>query len=79
MKIKDHKNLRTIKLDVADAALGPDFQDLRRLLSQNKRIQVTNFDDKVYSDGASIDELYSLNRFYCGSAFLVLVPSPERP
>jgi hypothetical protein len=34
---------------------------------------------RKYSDGSAIDELYSLNHIYRGSANLSVEPPPERP
>ena len=77
--LKDHPSLRFISLKVADEAFGPNFSHLQKLLCHDRFITVVDEDGKAYSDGSSIDELYSLNHFYCGSADLVKTPSPERP
>lgn len=77
--LKHHKGLRTLKLTAEDEAFGEDFSYLRELLSNNRNITVTDEDGRIYSDGASIDELYTLNRFYRGSADLLLPPSLARP
>lgn len=77
--LKDHKGLRTIKANVGKDAFGPEFSYLRQLLSHNRYITVTTVFGQIYSDGQSIDELYSLNRFYRGSVDLAVEPPPERP
>ena len=77
--LKDHKGLRTLKVTVNVAAFGPNFVHLRQLLSHNRKIAVTDLRGTVYSDGSSIEALYSLNRFYLGSAGLVTKPPSVRP
>ena len=80
---KDHKDLHTIKLSVSDEVrvFGPQFSILRQLLSQNRNItfKLTENDGTVYSDGDLVHTLYALNRFYRGSASLLIDPPPERP
>ena len=79
--LKDHKCLRTFRVSVHNEAeaFGPDFSYLRQLLSHHKDITVTDQDGIIYSDGDSIDKLYALNRFYLGSAGLLVEPPLERP
>ena len=51
---------------------------LRRLLSHNKVITVTDEDGNIYSDGSSINQLYALNRLYCKSEGMLVEPLSER-
>jgi hypothetical protein len=51
---------------------------LERLLSRNRYIEVVDFLGQRLSNGSAIDNLYALNRFYCGSTDLVKEPSPLR-
>ncbi len=76
--LKDHTELLTLKLEVGNDAFGLDFCYLRRLLSRNRKIKVTNEKGVIYSDGSSIHELYSLNRFYRGSESLAAKPFSYR-
>lgn len=76
--LQDHKELRTLK-NIFDSAFGPDFIYLRQLLSRNRNITVADEEGNTYSDDDLIDELYSLNRFYRGSANLRVQPPFERP
>jgi hypothetical protein len=78
--LKDHKKLHTLKVLVhdTDGAFGPNFSYLRQLLSQNRFISVTKGDGSIYTDGGSIDELCSLNRFFRGSVALATKQSMER-
>ncbi|GAX27815.1 hypothetical protein FisN_13Hu078 [Fistulifera solaris] len=59
--VKTHKELCTIKVDVREGAFGKNYVYLRKLLNNNRNITVTDGEDKLYSNGTSIDELYSLN------------------
>ena len=77
--LKGHEGLCTFKVDVYDESFGLDLSDLRQFLSKNRKITVTNEDGEIYSDGLLVDELYSLNRFYWGSAALVGVSLSEQP
>jgi hypothetical protein len=76
--LKDHEALRTLILSVERDAYGPHFPLLRDLLSTNRNLTVRNAKGKLYSDVAVIDALYSLNRFFQGSAGLVVEPSSHR-
>ena len=76
--LAEHKALCTLKLGVRDDAFGPDFCHLRRLLSRNRKIRVTNAQGLLYTDGASIDNLYALTRLYRGSVGLIGKPLLER-
>jgi hypothetical protein len=76
--LKDHKKLRTLKINVDEDAFGSDYSLLRQFLTDNRNVTVMNEEDEIYTDEADIDELYSLNRFYRGSADLVVTPSSER-
>lgn len=87
-RLKDHKGLRTLKVSAFqqdepfndEAVFGRNYSYLRELLSHNRYITVTDDDDAIYTDGCClVDELYSLNRFYRGSAGLLMEPPPERP
>ena len=68
--MEDHTGL--IKLVVDDIELEDDDHAswLKKLLSRNRNIVVLDGSGSTYSD-KSIAELYSLNRFCCGSAKLV--------
>ncbi|GAX27729.1 hypothetical protein FisN_13Hu173 [Fistulifera solaris] len=77
--LKEHKSLRTLKVtDHMMGYFGPDFYHLRRLLSQNRYITVTNEYGEIHTDGMHIDKLYALNRFYRGSLDLALTPLQDR-
>ena len=77
--LKDHKGLRALTVDVDDDAFGPDYSHLQKFLSDHRNITVMDENDNIYSDDEGvIDELYSLNRFYSGSASLVVKPLSER-
>jgi hypothetical protein len=76
--LKDHQELSTIKVNVDDESFGPDYSHLRKLISHNRNITVTCSSNHVYTDGSTIDDLYSINRFYRGSADLLLKSSTFR-
>ncbi|GAX27266.1 hypothetical protein FisN_13Lh170 [Fistulifera solaris] len=76
--LKDHINLRVLQLSVPDTSFGPDFADLRQLLTHNCNIIVTREDGSIYSDGGLVDELYSLNRFVRCCSDLAVKPTSER-
>ena len=77
--LKNHKELRTLMVNVNVSAFGAEFSLLRQFLSDNRNITVTNAYETIYSDdGGVIDELYSLNRFYRASAELVVKPLSKR-
>ena len=76
--VKDHKELRTLKLEGSYDAFGRDYIHLRQLLSHNRDITVTDYDGRLHTDRNVIDKLYSLNRFYRGSACLLTEPLWER-
>ena len=78
--LKGHQGLRTLVLYVDKSAFGPDYSHLRQFLSSgNRNTTVIDDDGAIYSDDDGvIDELYSLNRFYRGSAGLVVKPLAER-
>ena len=73
--LKDHKQHLTFKIT---ETFGPDYSYLRNLLSRNRNITVADRDGRIYSDRSSIDEIYALNRFYQGSAGLLVLPPLER-
>jgi hypothetical protein len=75
--LKDHKELRRLKLNVSKDAFGPDFSYLREFLTYKRNVTVTTGFGRIHSDGSSIDKLYAFNRFYCGLASMV--SAPERP
>lgn len=79
--LEDHKGIHTFRVDVDDKeeAFGPDYIYLRHLLSRNRNITVTDRNGKAYTDGSLINELYSINPFYCGSADLLVRLPLERP
>ncbi len=76
--LKDHPGLRVIKLNVCQAAFGPNYMHLRKLLARNPNIIVTNENDDIYTDGSLVDELYAMHRFFHGSAELAIQPPLER-
>jgi hypothetical protein len=79
--LKEHPALHTLKISVDDPTkvFGPSSAYLIQLLSHKRDLVVTDEYGLVYTDGAAVDELYALNRFYWGSADLVGDPSPLRP
>ena len=77
--LKDHPALRILKINVPVSSFGHDYADLRQLLKDNRKIAVTNDEGTIYTDGCWIDEMYSLNRFFRGSAALSGGPASERP
>jgi hypothetical protein len=76
--LKYHKGLRTLTVSVKDSAFGPQYSLLRQFLSQNGNIRVIDDYGIIHTDGSTIDELYSLNRFYRGSSELMVASSLER-
>ncbi|GAX14121.1 hypothetical protein FisN_8Hu043 [Fistulifera solaris] len=76
--LQNHKALRNLILEVRDDAFGRNFCHLRKLLSKNRQIVVMDELKRFYTDGSSIDELYSLNKFYRGSADLEVTPLSKR-
>jgi hypothetical protein len=78
--LKDHQELRTLQIRVDDdEAFGPQFSYLIDLLSHHRNITMVNKRKVPYSDGLLVDKVYSLNRFYTGSASLAVNPPMERP
>jgi hypothetical protein len=75
--LKDHNKLSTIKMNVDVESFGHDYSHIRKLISHNKNIVVTSIHDYIYTDGSTIDDLYSINRFYRGSADLPLTLRPS--
>ncbi len=78
--LRDHRGLRIVKLDVNDEnlAFGPGLTILRQFLCYNRNVVVMNIEDQIFTNGLAINAIYSLNRFYRGSASLLLEPSSER-
>ncbi|GAX18840.1 hypothetical protein FisN_26Hu142 [Fistulifera solaris] len=76
--IKHHKSLHTFGINVYESDFGPNFSLLRQLLTENRNITVIDQYGCPYTDGRSIDQLYSLNRFFRGSACLAVEPSLDR-
>ncbi|GAX26855.1 hypothetical protein FisN_9Lh140 [Fistulifera solaris] len=72
-----HKGLRILKFNVDEDAFGSNYALLRQFLSDNRNVTVMNEDDEIYTDEADINQLYSLNRIYLGSADLVVIPLRE--
>ncbi|GAX17664.1 hypothetical protein FisN_10Lu380 [Fistulifera solaris] len=78
--MEDHPNLRTVMIegckdksedDGAKYSNHLDYDALRQLLSRNRIIEVLYSNGERISDGASIDKLYELNRYYNHSSSLV--------
>ncbi|GAX17925.1 hypothetical protein FisN_18Hu133 [Fistulifera solaris] len=74
--VKDHEALRTLKISCPDGGdcedvCGPSFIHLRRLLSHKRNLAVVGDFGGVYTDGDLVDEIYSFNRFFMGSASIV--------
>jgi hypothetical protein len=79
--LKVHKALCTLKINVHndERSFGPSFVFLCSLLSRNRKLVITNEDGDVYADEEGVvDEIYSLNRFYLGSAEIVAFSSTCR-
>ncbi|GAX20910.1 hypothetical protein FisN_1Lh434 [Fistulifera solaris] len=68
--IEAHKGLRFLVVESYPWTDDPDYTWLKRLLSRNRTITVLDDTGTIISDGSSVDELYSLNRFYNGSKAL---------
>ena len=93
--IEEHECLRTLAVqkytwsDDADDNVSDeeeferlfnfDRSWLERLLSRNRNIEVVNYAGQRCSNGPVIDNLYSLNYFYNGSAGLVSESASSRP
>ncbi|GAX22401.1 hypothetical protein FisN_14Hu014 [Fistulifera solaris] len=77
---KAHKELTEFALIVHDEELsfGPDFIYLRQLLLHDRKFTVVNPNGPNCFANDSIEDLYSLNHFYNGSANLVAEPLTER-
>ena len=65
--------------DDADDSPQRDFSSLERLLKRNRNITVCDHIGEKFTNKDSIDKLYALNRFYCGSAELVKKDTFLRP
>ncbi len=90
--MKDNESLRRFKIkeyplhevwgeDAVDPDIphDPDYSWLKQLLSRNRKIRVVDLFNNICSDGWSVDALYALNRFYCGSAALLNESAWLRP
>lgn len=69
--MEEHKGLRVFQIDEYPSKRDPDMLWIKQLLSRNRKIRVVHWSGDTVSDGTCIEALYSLNRFYCGSASLV--------
>ena len=56
-----------------------DFSSLERLLDRNRNVTVCNYRGKNFTNKGSIDKLYALNRFHCGSTELMKEDTSLRP
>ena len=72
-----HTGLRKLVVKIATEEF--DYSILEKLLSRNRNIVVVNGSGRKYSNGSSIDKLYSLNRFYRGSTALMKASTALRP
>jgi hypothetical protein len=88
--MEEHKELRTFRIltfndddyyfDDSRPRRSPiDYPGLEKLLSRNRNISVLYHGGKKITNGTTIDRIYALNRFYCGSAKLVNESSDLRP
>ncbi len=71
--VKYHEALRTLKISCPDGGddedvCGPSCIHLRKLLSHKRNLAVLDDDGIPYTDGDIVDEIYSFNRFFMGSA-----------
>jgi hypothetical protein len=57
--------------DGSQESLPPDYSLLEQLLSRNRNIKVYDRQRNLFTNGSSIDKLYSLNRFYNSSTELM--------
>ncbi|GAX14189.1 hypothetical protein FisN_20Hu188 [Fistulifera solaris] len=83
--VEEHKGLRTFVVEVPSSeyywrneSCWFNYSLLEQLLSRNRYIEVVDSSGKRLSNGPAIDNLYALNRFYCGATNLVKEPSPLR-
>ena len=56
-----------------------DYSLLEQLLRRNRKITVLDHSGNLFSNGSSIDSLYLLNRFHCGSVELATESASWRP
>ncbi|GAX16100.1 hypothetical protein FisN_20Hu223 [Fistulifera solaris] len=70
----EHEGICTIAVN----AFRVDFFWLERQLWRNRNIVVLDSLGNIFSNGSTIDNLYVLNQFYCGSKHLVNESSSER-
>lgn len=66
-----HAGLRELIIVRYPAWEDPTYSWLERLLSRNRKITVLDKSGQKCSNGSTIDKLYSLNKFYNGSAALM--------
>ncbi|GAX18847.1 hypothetical protein FisN_26Hu149 [Fistulifera solaris] len=78
--LKDHPKLERLKImvDSHEEAFGPDYVHLRKLITYNRNIAVTDDEGYAYTDGPRIDALYELSWFYCDSVRLGAEPTSIR-
>jgi hypothetical protein len=82
--LRAHKGLRTLKVTVYDdnSSFGPEFTFLRELLTENRNLTTTNENGLFYwgywQTRNIMKKIYSLNKFYRGSAGLAVEPTKER-
>ena len=78
--MEEHKGLTTFTLRYAPEEMtSPVYPALEQLLKRNRNITVFDRNEKRCSNGPRIEELYSLNKCYNGSASLVKVSASLRP
>ncbi|GAX21665.1 hypothetical protein FisN_29Hh104 [Fistulifera solaris] len=76
--IENHGSLRSFRISEYPRA-DPNYSWLKQLLSRNRYITVFDSCGIRCSDGSSVDQMYALNYFFCGSAELMKVSSSLRP
>ncbi|GAX14888.1 hypothetical protein FisN_29Lh104 [Fistulifera solaris] len=76
--IENHGSLRSFTISRYPRA-DPNYSWLKQLLSRNRYITVFDSCGTRCSDGSSVDQIYALNYFFCGSAELMKVSPSLRP
>ncbi|GAX20780.1 hypothetical protein FisN_7Hu091 [Fistulifera solaris] len=76
--LKDHQELRRLRVDAVKGAFGTDYSLLKALLSHNRKITVSNLVNVVFTGDSELDKLNAINRFYRGSEGLGVLSQSTR-